>query len=64
MNLVIQNASINFAKALKAMAKIDGATVKVQKQKTSPILQALNEVENGETEKYATLEDFKKEMEM
>ena len=63
MTLVVQNASPTFAKALRQLAKIDGATVATQRPRKNAVQVALEQVKRGETERYATLEDFKKAME-
>ena len=63
MNLIVQNASPNFAKALRQLAKIDGATVKTQRPHKNAVQIAIEQVARGETERYATLENFKKAME-
>lgn len=63
MTLVIQNASAPFAKALRELAKIDGATVTTQHKRKTIVQLAMEQVANGETEQYATLDDFKRAME-
>jgi len=63
MTLVIQNASAPFAKALRELAKIDGATVTTKYKRKNLVQLAIEQVENGETERFATLDDFKRAME-
>ena len=62
MTLVVQNASQTFAKALRELAKLDGATVTTRRERKNAVQIALEQVERGEVERYATLEDFKKAM--
>ena len=61
MTLVVQNASSTFAKALRALAKLDGATVKTKRKNAIEI--ALEQIKNGEVERFSSLEDFKAAME-
>lgn len=62
MTVVIQNASTSLFKALKELAKIDGAEILSSKKEIDPILQALEEVKNGEYTDYDSFDDFKRAM--
>lgn len=62
MTVVIQNASTSLFKALKELAKIDGAEILSSKKEIDPILKALEEVKNGEYTDYDSFDDFKRAM--
>ncbi|RDU69777.1 hypothetical protein CQA66_08815 [Helicobacter aurati] len=63
MTLVIENASKELQKAIKSMAKLDNAKVKVKKEKECLMKQALKEIKNGEYEVCQDFEEYKKTME-
>ena len=62
MTVVIQNASPSLFKALKELAKIDGAEILSSKKEIDPILKDLEEVKNGEYTDYDSFDDFKRAM--
>ncbi|MDD6055229.1 MAG: hypothetical protein PUB96_01605 [Helicobacteraceae bacterium] len=64
-NLTITNASPDFLKAIKNMAKAAKAKVKLNNSKKKPskmVLDAIKEVERGEVEVCANFAEFKQKV--